>query len=253
MNAENRGRVAFLDDLRGLCLMAMVVYHLFFIMGFLFDMERGMELYNFFSPVQPIFGALFILIAGVCTQFSGRLAKRGLILLACAAAISVATIVLLPRIGIDMPVWFGILHMLAIAKLLSAAGGRALLKIPAIIGLLLSAALFFYTFTASQGYLSLFGYGQVALPAWLFEHNWLLPLGFHSPNFFMWDYFPLVPFLFIFLFGAFLGKMVGNHLPTKSLIPPLGFWGRHSLVIYLLHMPLIYGIIYLIDAVILSR
>jgi uncharacterized membrane protein len=83
--------------------------------------------------------------------------------------------------------------------------------------------------------------------------DWLLPLGLHSPGFSSFDYFPLIPWLGIFLLGAALGKSV--YAPRRSLLPwslPQTFFnaaGRHSLIIYIAHQPVILGILYALGCV----
>ena len=78
--------------------------------------------------------------------------------------------------------------------------------------------------------------------------TWLLtPLGLPSYTFASSDYFPLLPNLGYFLLGAFLGKTVYKEkeslLPNANLKDPiigfLCFCGKHSLLIYLVHQPVI--------------
>ena len=83
------------------------------------------------------------------------------------------------------------------------------------------------------------------------ESRWLFPLGLLYPGFASSDYFPLFPHLGWFLLGAVLGRTA--YRDKKTLLPkvpaeaaPLRFFcwcGTHSLWIYLLHQPVIYGVI----------
>ena len=55
-----------------------------------------------------------------------------------------------------------------------------------------------------------------------------------------------MPWLFLFWAGYFLQKMVGRERMEPlhaSVCPPLGWMGRHSLLLYLLHQPVIYGVL----------
>ena len=69
------------------------------------------------------------------------------------------------------------------------------------------------------------------------------PAGFHSS-----DYFPLLPYLGWFLLGSILGRRLYPRKqsrfpgtdPDKPLLRFLRFCGTHSLVIYLIHQPLIF-------------
>lgn len=248
---KQSSRLVILDELRGFCLLIMMTYHLFYIMGYLFGMERGMAMHAAMTPFAPIFAAFFILIAGFCVCYSKDLSKRGLKLLIYALCISLMTIVILPMFprfeNHNMAVWFGILHLLAVAKLLMALWQKIFGKIPWFVGLPLSLLLFQYTSSVSDGYFSLFGHFTLNLPEFLYSSNVLMPFGFHAPGFVTWDYFPLLPFLFLFLFGVFLGPPMKDSLPKfcyRSTILPLGWLGRHSLIIYLLHMFVLYGVVY---------
>lgn len=65
-------------------------------------------------------------------------------------------------------------------------------------------------------------------------------------DFFSTDYFPLLPWLFLFWVGYFLHQLAGRagmEPLRRSVCPPLGWMGRHSLVIYLLHQPVILGVL----------
>ena len=65
-------------------------------------------------------------------------------------------------------------------------------------------------------------------------------------SFFSTDYFPLLPWLFLFWAGYFLHHLLGRERLAplrRSVCPPLGWMGRHSLVLYLLHQPVILGVL----------
>ena len=96
----------------------------------------------------------------------------------------------------------------------------------------------------------------VALGLWMgtlrVETSWLVWLGLRYPGFATSDYFPLLPFLGFFLLGGVLGRVLYGE--KKSLLPripgagALEWIGRHSLPIYLLHQPLLTGILFLLYA-----
>jgi uncharacterized membrane protein len=76
---------------------------------------------------------------------------------------------------------------------------------------------------------------------------WLLPLGIHPATFFSVDYEPIFPWFGMVLIGMGLGEFLypeGVRSFTLPQIPeivvrPLAFLGRHSLIIYLVHQPVI--------------
>ncbi len=81
-------------------------------------------------------------------------------------------------------------------------------------------------------------------PTGLYGVFWLFALGFSPPT-----TFPLLPWLFLFWAGYFLHHLVGRGRLAplrRSVCPPLGWMGRHSLVLYLLHQPVIYGVLLLL-------
>lgn len=80
--------------------------------------------------------------------------------------------------------------------------------------------------------------------------GWLYPLGLTAPGFYSADYFPLLPWFFLFLLGTGLGGwcLENREAPLLALrLPAALTWpGRHSLVIYVLHQPVLYGISFLL-------
>lgn len=70
--------------------------------------------------------------------------------------------------------------------------------------------------------------------------------GFYPDWFYSADYFGLLPWLFLFWVGYYLHKAVGRRRMEplrRSVCPALGWMGRHSLLLYLLHQPVIYGVL----------
>ena len=252
--AGKKKRLALLDEVRGLCVLAMVCYHAFFVLASQFDVAWGQKLYEFFRPAQPAFAAMFILIAGICSRLSRDVKKRGFMLAVIALLISFLTMFVLPALGFqDIRVWFGVLHLLAASTLLFALLKKILDKIPSLLGVLLCLGLFFLFAPVGQGYLGMFGFHS-DLPQALYQSNALFFLGFHKPDFVSFDYFPLLPYFFLFLFGSFMGKYAeGENFPDFCYKPHSAFFGllgRHALPIYLLHVPVFYGLVYFVRAVI---
>jgi len=262
-------RVQLIDVIRGICVLCMVCFHCFFVLGSQFEVAWGTNLYAFFKPAQPAFAAIFILIAGICARFSRDVRKRGFLLIGIAAGITAATVLLLPYLGFqDMRVWFGVIHLLAVSTLLFGLLKRLFDVIPSFVGLILCLFLFFLFAPVGQGYLGMFGI-HIDLPAGLYQNNALAFLGFCTPEFEAFDHFPLLPYMFIFLFGTFVGKMIRNPYPkrwgsgrrsgwddeglpefcyNRSFMPFFGFLGRQALPVYLLHVPVFYGLVYIVRA-----
>lgn len=90
------------------------------------------------------------------------------------------------------------------------------------------------------------GSRRLALPQALYAGYTTAYLGFMPKSFFSTDYFPLLPWLFLFWAGYFLHHLLGRERLAplrRSVCPPLGWMGRHSLVLYLLHQPVILGVL----------
>ena len=99
--------------------------------------------------------------------------------------------------------------------------------------------------------LAVLGVGFVALGVW-FESfcipvNFLFPLGLRAQGFYCGgDYFPLLPWFFVFLLGTWAGRYVkAGRLPQwfyTAKAPRLALVGRHALLLYVLHQPLLYAL-----------
>jgi uncharacterized membrane protein len=161
--------------------------------------------------------------------------RRGLRLLAVSLAVTAATYIFDP----SSVIFFGVLQCLAFSMLIY---GAALEKT----GPVSCAA--WGAFVIGLG---------AALPALkqalAVRFDWLLPFGIHSPSYSAFDYFPLIPWFGIFLVGAALGKSL--YASKRSLLPwrlPRTFVnaaGRHSLIIYIVHQPVIMGVLYVLGGV----
>ena len=83
---------------------------------------------------------------------------------------------------------------------------------------------------------------------------WLIPLGIHPATFWSVDYEPIFPWMGVVLIGMGLGStcilraceyLLSPHYP-QATIQKITFPGRHSLIIYLVHQPIIIFILSLI-------
>lgn len=79
--------------------------------------------------------------------------------------------------------------------------------------------------------------------------------GFPPENFYSTDYFSLIPWLFLYLSGYFLYRCVLKRREAEKLlsflekgrIPLLRWIGQHSLLLYLLHQPVIFVLLQLLQ------
>lgn len=245
-------RIHFLDEMRGLAVFCMIFYHAFFILGNFFGMQWAMDLFEFFMPVQPFFAGIFIFICGISCSLSKSNLKRGAVLLGIALGMTLVTAIVMPKLGfVDCEIYFGILHFLSVCIILFTLFSKQIKRLSPFAGLLLCAVLYAFTAEIENGTLS---YGELIrlnLPESLYTSDILMPLGIYSPSFYSADYFPLLPNAFIFLAGAFTGlyfeKKGYPDWCCERRMPFFGFLGKKALIVYVAHMPLIFGVAYCID------
>ena len=123
---------------------------------------------------------------------------------------------------------------------------KLLLKLRAEIGLAGSFLLFLLFRNVNTGYLGFGNWNILKLPDGFYENLFTTYLGFPQKGFFSADYFSLLPWFFLFLTGFYLYQLVQkNHMMEKLFswgVPGFDVIGRHSLLIYLLHQPVVFGI-----------
>lgn len=240
--SSDKPRIHAIDELRGLAVCDMVFYHFLYTFSSIFGMGWSTALFRFFQPHQPFLAGTFILLAGISANLSRSNVKRGLKLAVVAVAISVITILFMPAEAI----WFGVLHLLSAAMILTGLILPALNRLPVWPSIILCGAIVLFTANISRGYLGFFGWEIVPMPGFFYQTDWLMWLGTYSPTFFSADYFPLLPWLFVFLGGVFFGRYAKDgRFPKwtyKRHVPFLSFVGRHALLIYIVHQPLFYGV-----------
>lgn len=240
-----KNRINIIDEIRGLCIILVVIYHTFYSMTMVFGMAEYFDIFRIMMFWQPVLPSMFIILSGISFHLSRSNIKRGVILLLISASITVILLIFMP----SQTIWFGILHFLAVMNIVFGALKKYIDKIPFVIGLITFVLLFILTYNIQRGYIGIDGLLSVKLPEILYSTDFTAPLGVYSPSFRSADYCPIIPWTFMFFIGTLLGRYV-NKLPEvlkKPHIKPLAFIGRHTLVIYLIHQPVIVGILYLIS------
>ena len=237
-------RYHLLDEIRGFSVIFMVAYHGIFLLADVFGSAAAWRLLRALMPIAPWFSGVFILLCGICSRFSRSNKKRGLKVAGAALLVTLATLAL-TLFGIDEVITFGVLHFMAAAILLFCLLEKPLDKIPPPMRILLFGALFFASVIPLYSGKNGFGIGPHILR---FPQTDFLPLymlGFPSRALSSADYFPLIPWLFLFLAGTALGVYGrAGRFPRffgRSSAPPLQWIGRHSLWIYLAHQPVLFG------------
>ena len=194
-----KGRIALLDWVKAAAIVNMVLYHALYDAAFLFGASGVQEfMRSAFAHwwERGICGA-FILVSGALALHSRRPYRRALVVFGAGMLITAVTLVFTPQFSI----WFGILHFLGLAGLVTALAAPVLRRVPPWAGLAVCAALFWLTHTIPYGH---WPWGT-PLPQALYDAKFFLFLGFWPMNSGLTssDYFPLMPWLFLFWAGLF--------------------------------------------------
>jgi len=223
------------DMVRGIAILMMILFHTVFDLNFfrIFPVEVYSGFWRYFAFATA---SLFLLIVGISLTISrARVAStksgyqlalkfmyRGAGIFLLGLLVTFCTWLFLKE-GFIV---FGILHLIGISIILSPLFFR-FKKWNIVPGFLCIVIGFFFTTLSGP--------------------MWLLPLGIHPATFWSVDYEPIFPWFGIVLIGMGLGELLypgGVRRFTLPEIPemfvrPLAFMGRHSLIIYLVHQPLI--------------
>lgn len=250
---KKKWRMHLLDELRGLAVFCMIFYHAFFSLGYIFNVQWGVYLTDFFMPAEPYFAGLFIFISGMACNLSRSNLERGVKLGIIALGVSLATYIASVHglISEENIISFGILHMLAICMIVYGLIHLYLKFVPIWLGMTFNILLFIFLYHLQVG-----SVGVPFLFSWNVPKEWyttdfLFMIGLPSKEFTSGDYFPLIPWFFLFFTGAFFGRLIPQKKfpkwAAKKRVPPLAFLGRHALLLYLAHQPVIFGICWLVQ------
>ncbi|CTQ56097.1 putative membrane protein [Roseibium album] len=231
-------RLAVLDFARGLAVVTMAIYHLSWDLSWFsfvdWPVTHGLGWRIFAASIA----SSFLFLSGIGLDLSHHKGirwrafwRRFAVIALAAAAVSLVTYF---AFG-NQFVRFGILHSIALSSLVVLPFAR----LPVWSSVL--AAVFFLT-----------------LPLWASSHEfdgqiWLWT-GLGTPDYGSVDYVPLAPWAGATFAGlatsrAFRALSIWERLSAILLSDPLGRFtrllGRHSLPIYLLHQPVLFGLVWL--------
>lgn len=235
-----------IDLLRGVAIILMIAFHALYdfnyLLGYNFDLNSGM-----FQYIGRTSAVIFIFLVGVSLTLSrsrsvemnlpsqrmhSKYIKRGVTIFSWGLIITFLTWLFLK----DGVVIFGILHFIGLSIIVA------------------------YPFLKLRYYNILIGAGLIFAGQYLghitFDFPWLLWLGLKPYNFYSLDYFPLIPWFGVILIGIFTGNFlypnytrkfdIKNHsefLPIRLLC----MFGKRSLLIYLIHQPILIALLYIFD------
>jgi uncharacterized membrane protein len=233
---KTTGRFWEVDALRGVALIAMIIFHLIWDLLFFriieFDLNSPLWFWS-----SRIIGGTFIFLVGVSLALSAMRRRlrdkkllfrpylvRGAVIFCWGLIITFFTYIFIPTAFI----FFGVLHLIGASVILGYffLNKKFLTLVSGII--LLTLGIWIQSFYVSQ--------------------PWFVWLGLQTRSFVSIDYYPLLPWFGIVLFGIVFGEYFYNNLRRiktlpewgdKAPIKQLAFLGRYSLFIYLFHQPVL--------------
>lgn len=242
-NGYSEERFIEIDSLRGFAIILMIFLHILWDLDYFGIMPLNKNIYQF----QLVIPILFFLLVGICLSFSFKpnkkkneikkhLIKRGLLIFNIGLLLTAITMFFFP----NRPIIFGVLHCIGISIIFSIP----FLKFKKY-NLLIAISMII---------------AGIIIARYPVENPniFLYILGFHPTN--IWqstiDYFPILPWFGVTLFGVALGNILYKDNKRRFRIPSIfrykpiilfSWLGKHSLKIYLLHQPLIAGTIFVVN------
>ncbi len=228
-------RYLYIDVLRGVAIAMMIVFHFTFDLNYFRYISVDFYRDPFWLHFRTLIVTLFLGLVGVSLQLATwrgvnvrRYSYRLALLAGAAALVSLGSYLVTP----ERVIMFGVLHFIAVASVLG----------------LLFRRLFWMNL--------LLGTALIALDA-VFQHRWFdapawhwIGLMTHKPV--TQDYVPLIPWFGVVLIGMFIGMAIKRYRLLENtrqeggwFVRFLALGGRHGLLIYLLHQPVLFGGFYL--------
>jgi uncharacterized membrane protein len=234
-------RIAELDIARGIALIAMLVYHFAWDLSFLGLIETNIRDIPAWTWFARGIAASFLTLTGISLVLAHQEGWNGPVLfrrraffrrlvwiVGAALLVTAGTYIVLPRSF----VFFGILHAIAVGSVLALPflhAPRLVTAIFAAFVLVLPEVTRFEAFSAP----------------------WLVWLGLGAAEPITNDFVPVFPWFAFVLIGVLLGKSAdfarfSGLVRTSSPAHVLVLAGRNSLLVYLLHQPILFGCLSLI-------
>ena len=222
-----KGRIPEIDALRVVAILLMIIFHIIYDLNVFGGVDVSYTT-GFWMWVGKIAGLLFIFVSGISSGLSSKPVQRGVKVFGIGMIITVVTYFFLG----DIYIRFGILHLLGTGMILSPLVRR-----------LHSAVI-----VAGAGII-VFISNQIS--GIIVNTVVLLPLGLKYQGFRSADYYPLIPYLAVFMLGIvayklyyYQGKSLFRGNRENEFITKVS---KSSLVIYLLHQPIIIAAILLVQ------
>jgi uncharacterized membrane protein len=224
VKTTKNNRLLWVDALRGFAIVLMIIFHFCYDVRYFGWVDWNIPNGSNWWALRYLIISLFTFTVGLSLalahqrQFRQKtFIKRLAQLLLGAACVTLMSLFIFPSAWI----YFGILHFIVVGSLISVM----FVKIPKL--------------ALALGCAVLVGFWTSLLKSdWPFEFFYqLLPR-------YTEDLVPLFPWLGVMLIGMGLGGLLPINkydVPKNSITKPLAIMGRHGLIIYLIHQPLLFG------------
>jgi len=229
---SKNNRIWEIDLLRTVAIILMIIFHTVVDLkdyyGYNIEYLRGFWYYE-----GKLSAIIFIFVSGISSTFSRNNLKRGLRVFMWGMVLTGVTYFYNKEYYIK----FGILHFLGISMMLYHFVNTSIKEY--------YFRYFFIFATLCIVIGNIFSYVTIRLP-------YLFAIGLTHREFSSMDYYPLLPWFGLFLYGALTGKKIyeepKSFFHTTYNCPIVSYISRHSLFIYLIHQPIILFILYIIHS-----
>ncbi|WP_024587354.1 heparan-alpha-glucosaminide N-acetyltransferase [Aliihoeflea sp. 2WW] len=229
---DRRGRIDLVDSARGLAILGVVLFHVVWDLEYV-GLISGIVRNEWWLLFGRFLAMSFMFLVGVSLVLAhragsrpGAFSKRVFVIMAAAAAITAVTYVVFPQTFI----YFGILHAIAAASFIGRPFVTIRLRICAASIVLMFAAPFVFDMAS-------------------FDTRWLAWTGLAANPPASNDFVPVLPSVAFTLLGIVAARLLRKHTLAEGRIRSVANWafliwmGRNSLAIYLLHQPILLGVI----------
>ncbi len=222
-----RSRIHGFDVIRGLTVVSMMLFHAMYDLAYLYGIHIGWFENPFIQNMwRNSISWTFLFLAGWMFGFSKSNLKRGIKYAIVAVVIFLVTTIA----QVDIPINFGIVYCMAASTLLIYELTKTPLHMNPALGCIFCLVFFIATYQLPKGTYAIEGLAWLGIPSATFSSG---------------DYYPLLPYTFMYALGYFsmrayeLSSNKYSGVPFNLTCAPLEAIGQHSLGLYLLHQPII--------------